>query len=137
LLIAPSSDAQAIHAAIPGSKSNGQGGFTVPCTTTAQVALTFGGTSFAIDSRDIAFAPIDPNNPTGDCVSGIGTVNFLAEHQWLVSANRQFKSMQNDDHYPISRLAASSSGMPISPQMLGKIRSPWLNFFRGLVQFLY
>ena len=73
LIIAPDSDAAAVHAAIPGAQSDGQGGFTIPCTTTASVALSFGGTSFAIDTRDLLFAPVDPNDLTGDCVSGISS----------------------------------------------------------------
>jgi hypothetical protein len=32
LMIAPQADAEAFHAAIPGSASDGKGGFTIPCT---------------------------------------------------------------------------------------------------------
>ncbi|KAF8969251.1 aspartic peptidase A1 [Flammula alnicola] len=67
-----------------GSKSDGQGGFTVPCTTTASVALTFGGQAFAIDPRDIAFQPVNANNPTGDCVSGITSGQIGGATEWLV-----------------------------------------------------
>lgn len=88
LIVAPNADAAAVHAAIPGSQSDGQGGFTVPCNTTAQVALTFGGTSFAIDPRDIAFQPVDPNDPTGDCTSGITAGNIGGDTEWLVSVNQ-------------------------------------------------
>ena len=72
-----------MHAAIPGAQ-NQQGSFTIPCTTTAQVALTFGGKSFAIDSRDLLFAPVDPNNLQGDCVSGIQSGQIGGPTQWLV-----------------------------------------------------
>ena len=54
LIVAPAADATAIHAAIPGAKSDGQGAFTVPCTTEAVVALSFGGVAFSIDPRDLA-----------------------------------------------------------------------------------
>jgi Eukaryotic aspartyl protease len=84
LIIAPSADAQAIHQAIPGARSDNNGGFTVPCTTNASLALTFGGQVFAIDSRDITFAPVDPNNPTGDCTSGISEGQLDNANQWLV-----------------------------------------------------
>jgi hypothetical protein len=60
LLIVPSSDALVIHQAIPGAKSDGNGGFTVPCTTNASPAATIGGKRFAIDPRDLAFEPVDP-----------------------------------------------------------------------------
>lgn len=84
LIIAPPADAAAVHAAIPGSASDGQGGFTIPCTTSSQVALTFGGQSFAIDPRDLLFAPVDQNNPTGDCVSGISSGQIGGAQEWLV-----------------------------------------------------
>jgi hypothetical protein len=85
LIIAPQNDADAVHAAIQGSQSDGQGGFTVPCNTQASVALTFGGKAFKINPVDIATQPVDPNNPTGDCVSGIGAGNIGGAQEWLVS----------------------------------------------------
>lgn len=84
LIVAPDADAAAVHQAIPGAQSDGQGGFTVPCTLNTSVALTFGGNSFAIDPRDIAFAPVDPNDPTGDCTSGISAGNVGGAQEWLV-----------------------------------------------------
>ena len=86
-ILAPSGDAQAIHAVIPGAKSDGQGGFTMPCTTNATVALSFGGRSFSIEAQDLAEDPVDPNNPTGDCVSSIteDTGGDNGPTQWLVS----------------------------------------------------
>jgi Eukaryotic aspartyl protease len=84
LIIAPQADANAVHQAISGAKSDGQGGFTVPCTTNATVAMTFGGASFAIDTRDLAVQPVDPNAPNGDCVSGIAAGNIGGANEWLV-----------------------------------------------------
>ncbi|TFK40258.1 aspartic peptidase A1 [Crucibulum laeve] len=84
LIVAPATDAAAVHNLIPGSQSDGQGGFTVPCTTTASVALTFGGKSFAIEPQDIAFQPVDPNDPTGDCTSGITSGDVGGATEWLV-----------------------------------------------------
>lgn len=86
MIVAPDADAQAVHNAIQGAKPDGQGGFTVPCTTQASVALTFGGKTFAIDPRDLAFQPVDANNPTGDCVSGISSGNIGGATEWLVSS---------------------------------------------------
>jgi hypothetical protein len=86
LILAPTSDANALHAAIPGAKSDGQGGFTIPCTTTAIVSMTFGGFPFTIDPRDLSFGPVDANNPTGDCVSGISSSGDSGPGtQWLAS----------------------------------------------------
>jgi len=76
LMVWPNNDVVAIHQAIPGAKSNGNGGFTIPCTTNASLALTFGGQSFSIDSADLAFLPVDPNNPQGDCLSAITSGNI-------------------------------------------------------------
>ena len=83
LLVVPQADAQTIHQAIPGAADVGNGTFTLPCTTTASLALTFGGGSFAIDPRDIVFVPVDPNNPTGDCISGISGGQIGGPEQWL------------------------------------------------------
>jgi len=84
LIIAPDADAKAVHDAIPGSQSDGQGGFTIPCTTTTQVAITFGGVSFAIDSRDLVTDPVDPSQPKGDCVSGISAGSVGGPNEWLL-----------------------------------------------------
>jgi len=82
LIIAPQSDAEILHAAIPGSTSDGSGQFTIPCSTTATVALTFGGESFAIDARDLAFGPIARG--ATDCLSGVGGGSIGGPGQWLV-----------------------------------------------------
>ncbi|KAI0649313.1 acid protease [Trametes meyenii] len=82
LIVAPQADAEAVHAAIPGAQSDGQGGFTIPCNTNASVALTFSGQDFAIDTRDLIFAQAD--NSGQDCVSGISAGNIDGDKVWLV-----------------------------------------------------
>ncbi|KAG6832820.1 hypothetical protein H0H92_009439 [Tricholoma furcatifolium] len=84
LIVAPPSDAAAVHQLIPGAQDIGQGSFTVPCTTNVSVALSFGGSSFSIDPRDIAFTPVDASDPTGDCISGISSGEIGAATEWLV-----------------------------------------------------
>jgi len=84
LMIVPAADATTIHAAIPGSQPDGQGGFTIPCTTNVSVALTIGARSFSIDPRDLTFLPVDANNLTGDCVSGISSGSIGGANEWLV-----------------------------------------------------
>ncbi|CBQ72960.1 related to extracellular aspartic proteinase [Sporisorium reilianum SRZ2] len=86
LIVAPQADADVVHAKIKGSKSDGQGGYTIPCTTTAQVALTFGGVQFPIDTRDMLFLPVDSNDLEGDCVSAISAGNVGQKNEWLVGA---------------------------------------------------
>lgn len=86
LIVAPQADADAFHAAIPGSKSDGSGGYTIPCTTSKQVAFTIGGKTWKMDPRDMLFLPVDSNNLTGECVSAVsaGTVGTTGE--WLFGA---------------------------------------------------
>ncbi|KAI0291902.1 aspartic peptidase domain-containing protein [Multifurca ochricompacta] len=68
----------------PGGRDAGNNGFTLPCTTNTSLAVTFGGRSFAIDPRDITFVPVDPNDPTGDCISGISAGQLGDQKEWLV-----------------------------------------------------
>jgi hypothetical protein len=86
LIVAPQADADALHAAIPGSKSDGSGGYTIPCTTSKQVAFTIGGKTWKMDPRDMLFLPVDSTDLTGDCVSAVsaGTVGTAGE--WLFGA---------------------------------------------------
>ncbi|KAF8920191.1 aspartic peptidase domain-containing protein [Mucidula mucida] len=83
LLIVPVNDANAIHKGIEGAGSDGNGGFVLPCNTNASLALTFGGIAFNIASPDLAFVPIDINDPTGLCLSGIAGSDGIADGQWL------------------------------------------------------
>ena len=83
LLLLPQADAAAVHAMIPGSRSDGQGGFIIPCTNGAVVSLNFGGQAFDINPVDILFAPVDPNDLQGDCNSGIVAGQIGGPNQWL------------------------------------------------------
>lgn len=82
LVLAPPADATAIHAPIQGAQTDGQGGFTVPCGTTNNIALAFGGQSFSIDPRDWVLSPTDATNTT--CTSGISGQSVTGGNQWLV-----------------------------------------------------
>ena len=78
-------DVATLHAAIPGAKKDGDT-WTVPCTLKTPISFTVGGREFSIDPRDIAFAPVDQNNPNGACMSGISEGNpGLVNTEWLVS----------------------------------------------------
>jgi hypothetical protein len=112
LLIVPPADAIAIHTLIPGAQPDGQGGFTIPCTGNATVALTFAGISFSIDPRDIAVQPVDPSNPQGTCISGIvsGTVGGATE--WLAGdvflKNVYFGTDATDKTLSLAQLVGST-----------------------------
>lgn len=86
LIVAPEADADAVHAQIPGVQSDGQGGYTIPCTITKQLVFTFGGKEFPIDTRDLLFVPVDQNDLLGDCVSAISAGNVGQANEWLVGA---------------------------------------------------
>jgi len=83
LIIAPSNDVTAVHAKIPGAKSDGQGGFTIPCTNTAVLSMTFGGQQFDINPLDLLFTPVDPNNLQGECISALAAGQIGGPLQWL------------------------------------------------------
>jgi len=108
LILAPAADAAKVHQGIQGAKSDGQGGFLVPCTTNASIALNFGGKSFAIDLRDLAFAPVDANNSTGDCVSAISGGNVGDATEWLVGdtflKNAYFSTNVNKNQMSLAKL---------------------------------
>ncbi|KAG2362766.1 aspartic peptidase domain-containing protein [Suillus spraguei] len=82
LIIAPPADTQAVITMLGGKCDTQQ--CTIPCTSNASVALSFGNASFSIDPRDMVVLPVDINDPTGDCTAGIqpGTVGTNTE--WLV-----------------------------------------------------
>jgi hypothetical protein len=86
LMVAPQADAEAVHARIPGSKSDGQGGFTIPCNTTATVSFKFGGQDWPLLARDMIFVPLNENDPNGDCVSALGGGTVGQANEWLVGA---------------------------------------------------
>ncbi|KAJ7671614.1 acid protease [Mycena polygramma] len=79
LLIVPVKDGAAIHAKIPGAQLQQSGQYSIPCNTTASVALKFGGQSFAINPKDLLFA--SNGRTSGDCTSGISTFD---DHKFLV-----------------------------------------------------
>lgn len=85
LMVLPTPDAVAIHQQIPGATFDGTSTFTVPCNTQTAVSLSFGGRSFSIDPRDLAFVPVNGNDfNSGDCVSGISAGDIGGANQWLV-----------------------------------------------------
>ncbi|KAF8442420.1 acid protease [Boletus edulis BED1] len=82
LILAPPSDAQKVMQSLGGACDAQQ--CTIPCTTKTSLALSFGNASFAIDPRDLAVLPIDPNNPTGTCTAGIQPQQIGTATEWLV-----------------------------------------------------
>ncbi|MCO5585040.1 hypothetical protein L7F22_038972 [Adiantum nelumboides] len=86
LMVAPQKDAEAVHALIPGAKSDGQGGFTVPCTTNSTLSFKFGGQDWPLLARDLIFVPVDNNKPNGDCISSLGGGDVGQQGEWLVGA---------------------------------------------------
>jgi hypothetical protein len=85
LILAPPSDAQQVMQSLGGACDAQQ--CTIPCTTQASLALSFGNTSFAIDPKDLAVLPINPNDPTGTCTAGIQPQMIGTATEWLVSGS--------------------------------------------------
>ncbi|KAJ7106478.1 acid protease [Mycena crocata] len=81
LLAASAEDVKAIHDKIPGAKQQGEQGYTIPCDTSAVVALSFGGKAFPISTKELARG--SASQKSGDCGSGIG-VSPQAGNRWLV-----------------------------------------------------
>ncbi|GAA5884160.1 hypothetical protein JCM6882_002160 [Rhodosporidiobolus microsporus] len=104
LIIAPPADAEAVHRLIPGARADGQGGFTLPCTTTSLLTFTFrtlalpssssssntsppsNSASFSLRPSDLTFLPLSPDHPDGDCVSSISAGDVGGRGEWLVGA---------------------------------------------------
>lgn len=84
LILAPPSDAQKVVQSLGGACDAQQ--CTIPCTTHASLALSFGNASFAIDPRDLAVLPINLNDPAGSCTAGIQPQQIGAATEWLVSS---------------------------------------------------
>ncbi|CAG8647969.1 11209_t:CDS:2 [Ambispora leptoticha] len=79
LLIVPPADAAAIHKAIEGAVFQ-QDEYLVPCNTKAVVALTFGGVTYKISTKDLAREKAKQNL----CLSGITGGNVGGANQWLI-----------------------------------------------------
>ncbi|GAA5879259.1 hypothetical protein JCM8547_006032 [Rhodosporidiobolus lusitaniae] len=94
LIIAPPADAEAVHRMIPGARSDGQGGFTLPCTTLSTLTFSFltttstssGTVSFSMRPSDLSFLPLNDDDPEGDCVSSISSGRVGGKGEWLVGA---------------------------------------------------
>lgn len=86
LIIAPKSTADKIHDAIPGAKSDGHGGYTLPCTTSKKLSFTISGKTYTMDSRDLLFAPKDSNNLKGTCISAVSSGETMDGAGWLLGA---------------------------------------------------
>lgn len=82
LIIAPPADTLAVVTMLGGKCDTQQ--CTIPCTSNASVALSFGNASFTIDPRDMLLLPVDVNDPTGDCTAGIQPGTIGTDTEWLV-----------------------------------------------------
>ncbi|KAH7911340.1 acid protease [Hygrophoropsis aurantiaca] len=109
LILAPAQDATAIHQMLGGSCDQQQ--CTISCTTASSLALSFGNASFAIDPRDLAVLPLDPNDPTGDCMSGIQAGSVGGANEWLVGdvflKNAYFSTDVSKNQISLAKLTTS------------------------------
>ncbi|KJA26380.1 hypothetical protein HYPSUDRAFT_36694 [Hypholoma sublateritium FD-334 SS-4] len=84
LMVLPAADAQTILSGVDGAQSDGQGGFVVPCDTTASLALTFGGQEFTIEPTDFAIQPVGGAAANNLCTCGITSGDIGGATEWLV-----------------------------------------------------
>lgn len=81
-MLIPNPDAVALHDAIPGSMTDGQGDFAVPCSTDANIAIIFNGVPFSISPKDYVGPPLNETNSL--CQSNIVGQQIGSPDQWLV-----------------------------------------------------
>ncbi|KAF4313393.1 Peptidase A1 [Botryosphaeria dothidea] len=80
-ILVPGDDAAALHKLIPQSSQNGEI-FTIPCSTTQPLQLSFGDIAYNISAKDYV-----GNNVGGStCQSNIIGRRTFGEKQWLVGA---------------------------------------------------
>jgi len=108
LIMAPQQDAATINQMLGGS-CDSQGTCTVPCTLNSTLALTFGGAAFAIDPSDITVLPVNLNDPTGECMSGIQAGSVGGADEWLVGdvflKNAYFSTDIGQNQISLAKLA--------------------------------
>ncbi|KAL0263495.1 hypothetical protein SLS55_002475 [Diplodia seriata] len=80
-ILIPGDDAAALHALIPQSSQNGEI-FTVPCSTTKPLQLSFGDIAYNISAKDYVGSKVSGS----DCQSNIVGRRTFGEKQWLVGA---------------------------------------------------
>jgi cathepsin D len=80
-MIIPPNDADALHNAIPGSVTDGQGNYAFPCSTNADIALVFGGQAFSISPQDYVGGPLSGTSHL--CQSNIVGQQIGGPNQWL------------------------------------------------------
>ncbi|KAF8207152.1 aspartic peptidase domain-containing protein [Mycena galopus ATCC 62051] len=107
-IIAPEEDVDAIHKYIPEAKfDNSSNTWTVPCNTTASVALSIGGQPFVMKPEDLAF-PVD--NTTSVCRSTIAAGGGRENPtQWLCGGaflkNVYLSTNEDTNNITLARLA--------------------------------
>lgn len=131
LLQVSPADAQIIHNLIKGTKPDGHGGFTVPCTLQDKLALTIGGQAFSIDPRDLAVTPVNANDPQGDCTSGVSSSTGIPANTWVVSCHELMFRTYWD--FVLSRLVMCFWKTYISPPMLRTTLWALQSSFEGLL----
>jgi len=81
-MMIPPNDATTIHAAIPGSVTDGNGNFAFPCGTDATLAITFAGRSFTISPKDYVGGAVSGENDL--CQSNIVGQSIGSSTTWLL-----------------------------------------------------
>ena len=77
-VLMPPTDAEALHALIPGSVANGEY-YNIPCTATADVQFTFSDVAYSVSPKDYI------GKPTGNlCTSNIIGHQAFGPNEWIL-----------------------------------------------------
>ncbi|KAK5947247.1 hypothetical protein PMZ80_001396 [Knufia obscura] len=80
-ILMPPSDAEALHAQIPGSAASGEG-FTMPCNTNVKLEVRINGELYSISPKDYIGTPASTSSST--CGSTIIGHQAFGESQWIL-----------------------------------------------------
>jgi cathepsin D len=80
IIMTPPNDATILHQEIPGSKTDGEGNFFLPCNTDTEVSVILGGISFQISPKDYVGSQLSTNL----CQSNIVGQLVGNPTQWLL-----------------------------------------------------
>ncbi|KAI0310964.1 acid protease [Amylostereum chailletii] len=82
LLIGDSTNVKAVYDLIPGSKDAGDGTYSIPCTFSTPLSLTFGSKKFSIDPSTFTVGQI--SSGSSDCLGGLAADDEIASDFWIV-----------------------------------------------------
>ncbi|TVY50056.1 Aspartic-type endopeptidase [Lachnellula occidentalis] len=78
-IFAPPADAKKLHASIDGAASSDGSTYTVPCSTTTPLTISFGQSTYSVSSKDWVSAQVN-----GVCTSNVYGQGVVDDNSWLI-----------------------------------------------------